>query len=72
MKVTQKVIKRLINTGCAVDKTGADIKKRPFNSTVILHSYNSNGLNGIVLRLDDTGELWAVVGRCSNLFILAA
>lgn len=71
-KVNLSVIKHLIDTGVAIDVTHADIKRRPFNSTIILHSVGQSGLNGIVLRDDVTGTLYAVVGRVSNLFILAA
>ena len=73
MKVTQSVIKHMIKTGAAIDVTYAEwLKRRPFNSTVIFHSIGQSGLNGIVLRDDTTGDLYAVVGRVSNLFILAA
>ena len=71
MKVSQAAIKRLVQTGAAIDVTNADINCRPFNSTVIFHSTGKYGLNGIVIRLDDTGVLWAVTARSTNLFILA-
>ena len=71
MKVNLSVIKHLIKTGAAVDVTTADISRRPFNSTVILHSIGTSGLNGLVLRDDETGTLHAVAARCTNLFILA-
>jgi hypothetical protein len=72
MKVNLSVIKHLIKTGAAVDVTNADnITRRPFNSTVIFHSFGTYGLNGIVLRDDESGQLYAVVGRCTTLFVLA-
>ena len=73
MKVTLSVIKHMVKTGAAVDVTNADwIKRRPLNSTIVFYSHGTCGLNGLVLRLNATGELYAVVGRVSNLFILAA
>ena len=73
MKVTLKAIKRLVETGCAIDITNCEnIKRRPFNSTIIFHSFGQCGLNGLVIRDDETGQLYAVIGRVSNLFILAA
>lgn len=73
MQVNLSVIKHLIRTGAAVDITNADgITRRPYNSTIIFYSSGINGLNGIVLRNDENGQLYAVVGRVSNLFVLAA
>jgi hypothetical protein len=73
MQVTLAVIKHLIRTGAAVDITNADgITRRPYNSTIVFYSTGINGLNGIVLRNDETGQLYAVAGRVSNLFTLAA
>lgn len=71
MKITLSAIKHMIETGAAVDWTRADITRRPFNSTIIFHSIGTNGLNGLVIRDDSNGALYAVAGRCSNLFILA-
>jgi hypothetical protein len=72
MNVALSVIKHLIKTGAAIDVTNDEtLTRRPFNSTVIFHSSGRNGLNGIVIRVDDTGKLYAVAGRVSNLFILA-
>lgn len=72
MQVTLSVIKHLIRTGAAVDITNDDgITRRPHNSTIVFHSTGINGLNGIVLRNDETGQLYAVAGRVRNLFILA-
>lgn len=73
MQVSLSVIKHLIRTGAAVDVTNdKTINRRPYNSTVIFYSSGINGLNGIVLRNDENGQLYAVAGRVSNLFILAA
>jgi hypothetical protein len=72
MKVTLSIIKHMIQTGAAIDVTNDEtITRRPFNSTIIFHSFGASGLNGLVLRDDVTGKLYAVAGRVSNLFILA-
>ena len=73
MQVTLSVIKHLIRTGAAVDITNSDrIDRRPLNSTIVFYSSGINGLNGIVIRDNVNGQLYAVAGRVSNLFILAA
>jgi hypothetical protein len=73
MQVTLSVIKHMIKTGAAVDITNTDgITRRPYNSTIVFYSAGINGLNGIVLRNDETGQLYAVAGRVRNLFTLAA
>lgn len=73
MQVTLSVIKQLIKTGAAVDITHADgITRRPINSTIVFYSTGINGLNGVVIRDNVNGQLYAVAGRVSNLFILAA
>lgn len=73
MQVNLSVIKHLIRTGAAVDVTNDKrITQRPVNSTIIFYSSGVNGLNGIVIRDNVNSQLYAVVGRVSNLFILAA
>ena len=72
MKVNLSVIKHLIKSGIAVDITHEDITRRPPTTTIIFHSIGRNGLNGLVIRDDVGGRLYAVAGRVSNLFILAA
>ena len=63
----------MIRTGAAIDVTNdKTITRRPHNSTIVFYSTGINGLNGIVLRNDENGQLYAVAGRVSNLFILAA
>lgn len=73
MQVNLSVIKHLIRTGAAVDITNdKTITRRPANSTIVFYSSGVNGLNGIVMRDNANGQLYAVAGRVSNLFILAA
>ena len=71
MKVTLSAIKRLIQTNVASDVTDVYFTRRPLNSTVIFYSENSAGLNGIVLRDNATGAVYAAVGRCNAVTILA-
>lgn len=73
MQITLSVIKHLIRTGAAIDVTNdSTLTHRPYNSTTIFYSSGINGLNGIVMRDNVTGQLYAVAGRVRNLFILAA
>jgi hypothetical protein len=73
MQVTLSVIKHLIKTGAAVDITNKEgVNRRPLNSTIVFYSTGINGINGIVLMDNVNGQLYAVAGRVSNLFILAA
>lgn len=73
MQVTLSVIKRMIATGAAVDITNADgIKRRPPDSTIVFYSAGINGLNGIVIRDNVNGLLYAIAGRVSNLLTVAA
>ena len=73
MQVNLSVIKHLIRTWAAVDITNdKSITRRPANSTIIFYSSGVNGLNGILMRDNVNGQLYAVAGRVSNLFILAA
>lgn len=73
MQVTLSVIKHLIKTGAAVDITYKDdITRRPPNSAIVFYSAGINGLNGVVIMDNVTGQLYAVAGRVSNLFTLAA
>jgi hypothetical protein len=73
MQITLSAIKHMIRTGAAIDVTNdKTITRRPYNSTIVFYSTGINGLNGIVLRNDENGQLYAVAGRVSNLFTLAA
>jgi hypothetical protein len=73
MQVTLSVIKHLIRTGAAIDVTNdKSITRRPPFTTIVFYSSGINGLNGLVMRDDTNGQLYAVAGRVSNLFILAA
>lgn len=67
-EVPLKAITRLIETGCAVDVSYNDGFERPLSSTVVFHSIGTHGVNGVVLRNDATGEMYAVRGRCNALY----
>ena len=71
MQVNQSVIKHLIKTGVAIDVSRENIRRRPYNTTIVFYSAGVNGLNGILLRNDENGQLYAVIGRCNALTILA-
>lgn len=71
MEIKLAAIKRLINTGAARDVSNDASARRPLNYTNVFYSVGRNGLNGLVTRDDDTGELFAIVGRCSALFMWA-
>lgn len=69
MKVSQATIKRLVETGAAVDVSKTENYKRDFMSTILYYSVGVNGTNGAALVLYD-GTIQVVIGRCSNLFIM--
>lgn len=73
MKVALKVIRHLVKTGCVIDITyHENITRRPYNSTIIFYSEDSYGwLNGLVLRDDENGKLYAVTEQTEILNILA-
>ena len=74
MKVTQKTIKSMINSGHAIDVTNwsdSELYRLLENSERIekpYYSHGINGCNGAVISCD--GQLYAVASRCSNMFIL--
>lgn len=67
-EVPLKAITRLIETGCAVDVSYNDGFERPLLSTIVFYSIGNYGVNGVVLRDDATGEMYAVRGRCNALY----
>ena len=68
MEIKLKAITHMIETGCAEDISYNDGFTRPLNSTVIFYSCGVNGVNGVILRDDATGKLYAVRGRCTALY----
>lgn len=71
-KYTQKQLRELVRLGCAEDYT-----HKPSEYIYTLRSldkigYSSGvyGLNGGLVEGMETGTLYAIIGRCANLFIL--
>ena len=71
-KYTLKALRELVRLGVAEDYTN-----RPAEYLYTLRrlekvGYSSGvyGLNGGLLQDTETGALYAIIGRCSNLFIL--
>lgn len=65
-----KDIKATVASGYATDYTNATIKD-PKAYEEIGISYGTYGMNGGLFQNRETGELIAIIGRATNLFILA-
>lgn len=69
-KMTLKEIKRLAKYGHATDLTNAREKKElPEGFTRIGYSEGIYGLNGLLMKGDDTGNLYAITSRTAALWI---
>lgn len=69
-KYTQKELKNLINLGLAKDVTRAQSREDiPENYTQIGYSAGVYGCNGMLLKGLETGQLYAVAGRTTTVFI---
>lgn len=71
-KHTQKQLRELVRLGCAEDYTH---KPSEYIYTLrrldkIGYSSGVYGLNGGLVEDMETGTLYAIIGRCANLFIL--
>lgn len=71
-KYTQKQLRDLVRLGLAEDYTS-----KPSDYIITLRrldkiGYSSGvyGLNGGLVKDMETGTLYAIIGRCANLFIL--
>ena len=71
-KYTQKELRQLVRLGVAEDYT-----RKPAEYIYTLRrlekvGYSSGvyGLNGGLVEDTETGQLYAIIGRCTNLFIL--
>lgn len=71
-KLTQREIRTMIRNGAAEDCTNA-----PHETAYALNHLNKvaysagvYGINGGVVCDPKTGKLYAIVGRCPNLFII--
>ena len=69
-KYTQKELKSLVKNGVAVDVTNA--QKRdviPECYSQVGYASGVYGCNGLLLKGDKTGNLYAVIGRTTALFL---
>lgn len=72
---TQKALRELINTGAAVDVSRADNKDRDTLLDKegylrrIGYARGVNGCNGLLLRGEKTGNLYAIASRSTALFV---
>lgn len=71
-KYTQKELRDLVRLGAAEDYTN---KPAEYMYTLRLldkvgYSTGIYGINGGLVKDFETGQLYAVIGRCSNLLIL--
>ena len=72
MRYTQKQLRELVRLGCAEDYTN---KPSEYIYTLrrlekVGYSTGVYGINGGLFEDTETGQLYAIIGRCSNLFIL--
>lgn len=71
-KYTQKELRQLVRLGVAEDYTN---KPSDYIYTLrrldkVGYSSGVYGINGGLVQDTETGQLYAVIGRCSNLLIL--
>ena len=71
-KYTQKQLRELVRLGCAEEYTH---KPSEYIYTVrrlekVGCSTGVYGINGGLVEDTETGQLYAIIGRCANLFIL--
>lgn len=71
-KYTQKELRQFVRLGVAEDYTN---KPSEYIHTLnrfdkVGYSSGVYGINGGLVKDPETGTLYAIIGRCSNLFIL--
>lgn len=69
MQVSKKVIKRLIDTGAAVDVTTVIDYKKPHGASLLFYSEGDNGINAAAI-VTPGGTIQAVLKRTANLLIM--
>lgn len=71
-KYTQKELRQLVRLGVTEDYTNkpADFMYTLRRLEKVGYSAGVYGINGGLVKDTETGQLYAVIGRCSNLFIL--
>lgn len=72
MKYTQEQLRELVRLGVAEDYTNKPIEYIYTLRRLEKVGYSSGvyGINGGLVEDTETGALYAIIGRCSNLFIL--
>lgn len=72
MKYTQKQLSELVRLGCAEDYTNnpSEYIYTLRRLEKVGYSTGVYGINGGLVQDTETGALYAIIGRCSNLFIL--
>lgn len=72
MKFTQKQLKEIAKNKIAIDITYEDQEKiQNFNVKQIGLSFGVYGMNGGLFQDNETGQLYVITSRSTNLFILA-
>lgn len=71
-KYTQKELHQLVRLGVAEDYTNkpSDYIRTLNRLDKVGYSTGVYGINGGLVQDTETGTLYAIIGRCSNLFIL--
>ena len=70
-KLTQKEIRAMIRNGAAEDCTNAPLETAYALNHLnkVAYSAGKYGINGGVAHDPKTGKLYAIVGRCTDLFM---
>ena len=69
-KYTQRQLRKLVESGAAIDVTNASSRKViPENYTQIGYACGVYGCNGMLLQGSETGKLYAVTSRTSAIFM---
>ena len=71
-KYTLKALRELVRLGVAEDYTNKPAENLYTLRRLEKVGYSSGvyGINGGLVEDTETGQLYAIIGRCSNLFIL--
>ena len=72
-KYTLKALRELVRQGAAEDYTHAaeaDAMELWQHDERVGYSKGKNGINGALVRHNETGRLYVILVRCSNLYIL--
>lgn len=70
LKYTQKELRKMVQTGMAIDITNADPNLLPTKYEKIGYSTGDNGMNGGLIQEIDSGRYYVIIGRTSTLFYL--